>query len=82
MIDIRTATTDADLAAVRGLTYALIAWLQHLYPEAHDLFEQDKRAMAAAPLAEKVFVADHPSPSATPYQTILLKMVGPVIYRL
>lgn len=59
MIDIRTATTDADLAAVRGLTYALIAWLQHLYPEAHDLFEQDKRAMAAAPLAEKVFVADH-----------------------
>lgn len=59
MIDIRTATTDADLAAVRGLTYALITWLQHLYPEAYDLFEQDKRTMAAAPPAEKVFVADH-----------------------
>jgi len=58
MIEIRTATTDADLAAVRRLTYALIAWLQHLYPEAHDLFERDKRSMAAAPPAETVLVAD------------------------
>ena len=58
MIEIRIATTDADLAAVRRLTAALIAWLQHLYPEAYDLFEQDKRSMEAAPLAEKVLVAD------------------------
>lgn len=58
MIEIRTATTDADLAAVRRLTAALIAWLQHLYPEAYDLFEQDKRSMEAVPLAEKLLVAD------------------------
>lgn len=58
MIEIRTATTNTDFAAVRRLTYALIVWLQHLYPEAHDLFEQDKQAMAAAPLAEKLLVAD------------------------
>lgn len=58
MIEIRPATTNADFDAVRRLTYALIAWLQHLYPEAYDLFEQDKRSMEAAPLAEKVLVAD------------------------
>lgn len=57
MIEIRT-TTSADLAAARRLTYALIAWLQQLYPEAYDLFEEDKRATTAAPLAETMLVAD------------------------
>lgn len=58
MIEIRTATTDADFAAVRRLTHALIALLQQLYPEAYDLLEQDKRATAAAPPADIVLVAD------------------------
>lgn len=58
MIDIRIATTDTDLAAARRLTYALIAWLQQLYPEAYDLFEEDKRATTVAPLAETMLVVD------------------------
>ena len=59
MIEIRTATTDADFAAVRRLTYALIALLQQLYPQAYELFAQDKQAMAAAAPAEILLVADH-----------------------
>ncbi len=45
MLEIREATTKKEIESAWRLTYAFISWLQQTYPEAHDVFEPDLKAI-------------------------------------
>jgi ribosomal protein S18 acetylase RimI-like enzyme len=45
MLEIREATTKKEIESAWRLAYAFISWLQQTYPEAHDVFEPDLKAV-------------------------------------
>lgn len=47
MLEIREATTNSELDAVRTLVLSFMDWLQQIYPEAHDALVQDFSAVEA-----------------------------------